>query len=381
MSNPCIEIHKKRHRGTVALLLLFGYNQKLSFVAKRVLGALYTKTYKGWWLPWNAANLDRVRIAYKDVARLDLCYKREALAPDAERPKKMVLEDLVPCHYVQKLKRLGYAKNTIRTYHSYFNQFLHFHHPTPATRLGKKEVDMFQDHLIVERKLSVNTQRQVVNALKFYFEKVLGGSMPNISIDRPKKALKLPVVLSEGEVVRLLAATKNMKHRVILAVLYSTGLRLSELLCLRVRDVDFDREMIHVRAGKGKRDRMAVMSQMLKPFLLTYLELYSPKYWLIEGPDKKQYSASSVRSILRKSAYLAGIQKQVTPHKLRHSFATHLLEGGTDIRFIQELLGHKSPATTAVYTHVTQKSLRKIESPLDQIFRNTTFNNNNLKLT
>jgi len=165
----------------------------------------------------------------------------------------------------------------------------------------------------------------------------------------------------------MLEATKNIKHKCIIALLYSSGLRRSELLNLKKGDIDYERMMITVRGGKGNRDRVSLLSETFMKTLIEYIRIYNPKYWFFEGPSKKKYSGSSVLNIVKRAAQRAGIAQKVTPHTLRHSFATHLLEHGTDVRYVQELLGHSSLKTTQIYTQISDASLRKITSPLDRI--------------
>ena len=277
-----IDVKKLKHRGQLALVLCFGYNNEFASIAKGI-GASFTKTHSGWWLLWSKENLQKVFNAYKGKAWLELTYKK-ASTETAKPRKPKPLEDIVPKTYVEKLSRLGYSKSTIRTYHTYFNQFLHYHKGADPSEMGAREVEKFQNALVKSGRFSTNTQRQAANALKFYFEKVLIRPKEHFYIDIPKKEKKLPVVLSKQEVIRIIKVTKNQKHKMILALLYSSGMRIGELLSLRIADIDFDRDMIFIKAAKGKKDRMTVMSAFLKPFLMDYLHEYKPKYWLIEGP-------------------------------------------------------------------------------------------------
>jgi site-specific recombinase XerD len=210
---------------------------------------------------------------------------------------------------------------------------------------------------------------QAVNALKFYYQKVV--FRPDFRIERiqrPRKSLKLPTILSVQEVDRLLRVTNNLKHMTILYTLYSSGLRLAELLSVRLTDVQWERGQLVVREGKGRKDRVVMLSHQLKLLLQQYIEAYQPKGWLFNGQDNQSpYSARSVQAVVRNCAKQAGIYKKVTPHTLRHCFATHLLDRGTDIRYIQELLGHKDIKTTLLYTHVTNQRLSSIVSPLDDL--------------
>ena len=186
-------------------------------------------------------------------------------------------------------------------------------------------------------------------------------------IDRPVKENKLPTVLSKEEITRLLRGTNNLKHRCILQVLYSGGLRISELLRLAWVDIDIDRQVININGGKGAKDRITLLSPYMLRMLEQYKDLYKPNRLIFEGPGGKRYSERSVNAIVKRCCRVSGISKQVSAHTLRHSFATHLLENGTDIRYIQTLLGHESSKTTERYTHVTKRGFERLRSPLDDL--------------
>lgn len=192
----------------------------------------------------------------------------------------------------------------------------------------------------------------------------------------PTRDKKLPVILSIEEVLQLIQITKNLKHRTIISMLYASGLRVGELINLELKDFDFNRNMLHIRNGKGRKDRYASIAKSLYPLLKNYHATYRPKIYFIENPKGGKYSPASIRSFIKRSCKLAGIHKTITPHSLRHSYATHLLEQGTDIRHIQELLGHSKPETTMIYTQVTQKDIRQIKSPLDIALNNLTLPDN-----
>jgi len=165
----------------------------------------------------------------------------------------------------------------------------------------------------------------------------------------------------------LIRVTRNLKHRAIIGLIYSSGLRIGELINLHISDLDLERNTIHIRRGKGRKDRVCDLGERIKPMLINYAQTYQPKLFLFEGDESgKAYSASSIRQFLRRSCKAAGIKKHVTPHTLRHSYATHLLENGVDVRYIQELLGHSRPETTMIYTHVSERKLSEITNPLDQ---------------
>ena len=205
----------------------------------------------------------------------------------------------------------------------------------------------------------------LINAIKFYYEVVK--EMPNrfYSVERPRKEFKLPKVISKEEVKRIIANTNNIKHKCIVSLLYSAGLRRGELLNLKMEDIDSKRMLIRVNSGKGNKDRFTLLSENVLNDLRTYYLKHKPQKWLFEGLKGLQYSAGSVKEIINNAAIKAGIKKDVSPHMLRHSFATHLLENGTDLRYIQTLLGHSSSKTTEIYTHIAVSSFNLIKNPLD----------------
>jgi site-specific recombinase XerD len=221
--------------------------------------------------------------------------------------------------------------------------------------------------LLEKRGYSHANLHTTVNALKFYFEAVEGRGREFYDLPRPKKKLKLPFILSEEEMIGLIQKTENLKHRALLMTAYSAGLRVSELVSLKLKDVDSGRMLLHVREGKGGKDRMVPLSQKLLLRLREYVKDYKPKEYLFEGEGEVAYSARSAQNVLREAKEKAGIKKVGGIHLLRHSYATHLLEAGTDIRYIQVFLGHNSLKTTMLYTHVSKLKIETIQSPLDRL--------------
>lgn len=272
-----------------------------------------------------------------------------------------------------KLITVRYSSSTKNAYTFMFREFLRSIYPKPLHQINKWDIMQFQRHLVAERNVSRSYQNQSINAIKFYLEHVLGQDRQLFELDRPKKEQKLPEVLSAEEVGKILQSTSNLKHKTMLTTLYSAGLRMGELLNLKIRDIDSDHMRIWIREGKGCKDRLTTLSPYLLKLLRAYYLEYRPLDYLFEGPDAKQYSASSVRKVLKRAVDKAGIIKKVRPHTLRHSFATHLLEQGTNLRYIQSLLGHTSPKTTEIYTHVSSKNLEEIRSPLDAMVTSGIF--------
>ncbi|TKG89025.1 integrase [Puteibacter caeruleilacunae] len=262
----------------------------------------------------------------------------------------------------------------------FFEQFLGYFANSDINEIEKDQIDAYILVLIRKNKISPSQQNQRINAIKFYYDKVLGRDKEYYNIERPHSEKVLPKVLNESEVLAILRAIDNYKHKAILSTIYSSGLRRSELINLRKHDIDFERKTVLIRGAKGKKDRISILSEANAKLLKVYIQRYKPNYWLFEGQDRAQYSATSISRVLQKAVKNTDIAKRVTPHMLCHSFATHLLEHGVDIRYIQSLLGHESTKTTEIYTHISNKSLAKINSSLDEILNQKQKNNSNLQL-
>lgn len=207
----------------------------------------------------------------------------------------------------------------------------------------------------------------MISAVKHFGERFSRSEIVPPDLTRPAKNKRLPTVLSKQEVVVLLQSTSNLKHRTALAMLYASGLRIGELISLKIADIDMERRQIRIQNAKGRKDRYGILAESILPLLHNYLMTYRPVYYFIEGPQQKKYSEGSVRKFLQRSCQRAGIKKHCTPHTLRHSYATHLIENGVGLRHVQDLLGHSKPETTMIYTHVAQKDLLQIRSPLDTV--------------
>ena len=261
----------------------------------------------------------------------------------------------------------GYSENTLKTYRSCFTAFL-LAHPgiRPSTITKQQTLTFLLDHQQSE-KWSESYQNLIINSIKFFFEFIVGRSKEHYDIPRPKKPQKLPNVLSKEEVKLLFSKVMNSKHKIMLMMAYGGGLRVGEIVKLKLQDIDSSRMMISIRGAKGKKDRQVPLSTKLLKLLRKYFVQFKPKVWLFQGQTGGQYSERSIQEIIKRASKAAGIRKNVTVHTLRHSYATHLLERGVDIRYIQELLGHNSMRTTLIYTHVSTKDIGNIGSPLDDL--------------
>lgn len=268
----------------------------------------------------------------------------------------------------EELKIRRYSPATIKAYIAAVKGFAVFHGRSPE-EMGAEEVRSYLLHLTEKKKLSWSTINQTICSIRFFYIDVLNRPIEVDRVFYQKRERKLPVVLSEHEVLRLLEAAANLKERAILMTFYSCGLRLQELLHLQPKDIDSDRMRIRVRAGKGGKERSVVLAVTLLEVLREYFRQFRPTHWLFFA-DKPEHPVHprTLQRMVSEAARRAGLSKPVTPHLLRHSFATHLLEHGTNLRYIQELLGHRSLKTTMLYTHVSREALGQVISPLDRLF-------------
>lgn len=266
---------------------------------------------------------------------------------------------------MRDLELKGYALDTQRVYLGSVENFSLFFHRSPD-KLGEKEVKEYLHYLITRRHTSQSRTNQVYSALKFFYHTTLERNWVMSKIPRVKKIKRLPIVLSRQEVRAVLSCVLNLKHRAILLMIYSAGLRVREAVQLRLSDIDSSRMVIRVQQGKGHKDRYTLLGKATLAVLREYYKEYRPGEWLFAGAHPGSHiSVRSVQKVFSDAIERAQIKKPATLHSLRHSFATHLLEAGTDLYHIQRLLGHKSSKTTAVYLHVTTKDLARILSPID----------------
>jgi integrase/recombinase XerD len=261
-----------------------------------------------------------------------------------------------------------YSPNTIKTYTETLEIFFRFFQNRALESLTIEDIIDFNNDYILKKNLSASYQNQVINAIKLFYRNRFNRAMEVDFIQRPRREKRLPNVLSKKEIKAILEAPTNLKHRAMISLIYACGLRRSELLNLTLKDILSDRNLLFIRQSKGKKDRVVPISMKLIAMLRDYYKAFKPKTWLFEGQlAGEKYSERSIQLVLNQSVSKAKINKQVSLHWLRHSYATHLLESGTDLRYIQELLGHSSSKTTEIYTHVSTRNLQQIRSPFDDL--------------
>lgn len=349
-----VNIALGEHRDKQVIWLRFPYDTKLIDEVK-ALGASWSNSAKAWHVP--------------DNAHFRTMFDLPPLPPVG----KEVLAKIHPVNQeaLQRMQDLltlkGYSPNTLRTYSLELAQLLYLLKDYPIDHLTPERLRSYILYCIKELKLTENQVHSRFNAIKFYFEQVLGRETFTMDIPRPKKPASLPKVLSKGEVRRLLAATDNPKHQLILQLCYGMGLRVSEIVQLKIEDIDTERLQVHIRSAKGKKDRYVNLPELVLDALQAYLKEFKPEEYLFEGQYGGQYSVRSAQAVFKNAMTKARIRKQVGIHSLRHSYATHLHEYGTDIALIKELLGHQQIKTTLIYTHVSNRSVSKVGSPLDKL--------------
>lgn len=268
----------------------------------------------------------------------------------------------------RELRLRNYSHQTIKSYLSSLRNFVLYIHPRHPREISDADIREYLLHLFEERQHTAGTVNQSLNALRFLYVELYDRPLVVGSLPRPKKEHKLPDIMNDAEVARLFGAVHNLKHRTMLMLAYATGIRVSELAKIRIEDIDAERGLIHIRGAKGKKDRYTILPDSLRGQLNEYWKTYQLQTsgWLFHGTEPGHHVAiRTIQAIFYRAARAAGIEKPVSMHTLRHSFATHLLEHGTDLRYIQELLGHQSVRTTEIYTHVSRRVIQKIRSPLD----------------
>lgn len=372
--NPSRTIRLKPtvYREIPIIQLQFSDDIEFTELIKRKTNARWSQSLKCWIIPEKDFNLHDFFETFKGISWID--YSELKTKQSSGNQPERVTRDYsyrpairLPEGYLEKLEQKRYSESTIKIYSAYFRDFMYFFGHSELEKISVEEINAYLLELMKSWDITTSEQNQRINAIKFYYEKVLRKGRHIYEIERPRKERLLPDVLSKSEVKAILNATENLKHKSLLSVIYSCGLRRSELVEMKIADVDSKRMMIKIRGAKGKKDRYVQLSEALLRLLRQYYAEYKPGIWLFEGQKGGQYGAESISKLLKNAAYKAGIKKRVYPHILRHSYATHQLEQGIDIRFIQAWLGHESIKTTQRYTHVSEHNFINFKNPLDEL--------------
>lgn len=365
---PDIHVKRDAHKGVDSLLLYFKYNDELLKTIRHTQKFKWSKSMRCWHTFFSKENLQTIKHVFGPLTNLledESIYKAPVLKTTSKKRNLSATNNQTVSDFIKYLYGKRYSKSTVDTYSSFVTDFLDYIKDKPTAEYTLRDVEKFIEDIMVPKNASISTHRQFISAMKLFIGFMPQCSIETLELERPKKSRYLPTVLSQQEVLKLLRCTKNLKHRAILALIYSCGLRVGELINLELSHIDINRKQLAIKNSKGRKDRYVQMADSLLPLIHNYIHTYRPVKYFAEGKDGEYYTAISVRAFLKRSCKLAYINKRVTPHTLRHSYATHLLENGTDIRLIQTLLGHSKPETTMIYTHVSTSSLEAISNPLD----------------
>lgn len=367
-----VKIDKTLHYGEEVVVIQFPYDNKLGDEARKIKNIRWSKSLKAWHVPYSRAVLDEIKTVFDSISIIDAQGLKETLSKEkalVANKKELSAETTMQIEkFINWLHSRRYSENTVKTYSESLKTFLLYFHNKTIAEITNEDLVEFNNKYILAKNYSTSFQNQVVNAIKLFFR-----IMQNIKIDvelihRPKREKLLPNVLSKEEIKLILNAHNNIKHRAMLSLIYSCGLRCGELLSLKPEHIDSNRLVVIIKQAKGRKDRIAPLSGKVDQLLKEYIMLCKPSIYLFEGQKKGEpYDARSLQLVLKQGLEKAKIKKPVSLHWLRHSYATHLLENGTDLRYIQEILGHSSSKTTEIYTHVSTKNIQKIVSPFDYL--------------
>ncbi|MCI3918983.1 tyrosine-type recombinase/integrase [Paenibacillus sp. TRM 82003] len=345
----------------------FPWDEEVLEQIKAISGRAYQADTRKWLIPSSKAHAERLLSIFRGADLKNAWVLEQWFIPETPSPEESLLEaNQQRGALIEALQLRGYSAKTIRAYTGHVERFLRF----------LAETDMVWDEQVVTKYTLALTRRncsssyvnQAISAVSFYLRHVESRTPVSVKYVRPKREQKLPNVLSTAEVMALFRAIDNPKHRAILYLVYSAGLRVGEVVRLRAQDLDLERRVLNIRQGKGKKDRVTVLSNVAVAAVRAYVSAHRPGVWLFPGQDRRAYlSERTVQKVFEQAKTKAGLQKRVTVHSLRHSFATHLHEAGTDLRVIQELLGHANLKTTEIYTHVSTRTIQRVVSPLDRL--------------
>jgi integrase/recombinase XerD len=380
---PKITLSTATHREQPVVKVEFAYNRELIDELKARTNARWSATLNCWYIPKDKFNLGKFFTAMRPVTWIDYSavLNHSEITEDVQQPEKstkksysaaLIKKRIQPeirekiDDFKKWLEQGRYGENTVKTYIHQLEIFFGYYSDRIPKEITTQDITAFNSEFILKNNLSATFQNQTISALKKFYTWNSSRNIEIESIERPRKSRPLPKVIPLEIVKEMLATISNPKHKLALSTIYGLGLRRSELLNLKLAAIDFHRKTVTVFNSKGKKDRVLPLPDKLEKMMTDYIRQKQPQTWLIESYLKgKPYSATSLQNIFEK--YMNGVKENhnFTVHCLRHSIATHLLENGTDLRYIQELLGHKSSRTTEIYTHVSMKSLKNIKNPFN----------------
>lgn len=374
-NGPEIVLKTVVHRGYERISAYAPYDKHRNELLRGIPGATWSKTMHCWHYPHTRETLNHFFSTFKGknwINYREVSFNAQKITGhthDVER-KQLSQLDHDKVEMIERFRNWllsnRYAANTINVYCDGVKRFLRFYHDKNISETTKEDIVRFNTGYVLANGYSSSFQNQVISGLRLFLNNIVQMNLIKDDLERPRRSKKLPKVIAKDDLKKMLSAISNLKHQTALTLIYGCGLRRSELINLKLRDIDFQRKVLSVINSKGKKDRQLPLSDKLLGLISKYLAAYSPKLYLIEGQVAgRPYSATSLEKIFKKAMYPIHKSHNFTLHCLRHSYATHLLESGVDLRYIQELLGHKSSKTTEIYTHVSMRSLQNIKNPTD----------------
>jgi len=366
-----IRLKQATHNDKKVIKLIFDFDKEMISKVRKIPGCSWSKTMTSWYINYRPdyrhfllrfIEEEFFKTSRKEINEISLESPFEEKQIEKSNKSEVWLNQ-----FRQYLENKRYSKSTIDNYILHVTHFLNYFKADNPEDITNEDINKYVHEYIIRGQRSTSFQNVAVSALKKFFSIVQNVYVDIDEFERPKEGRKLPSVFNQKEVKRLIDSNTNIKHKLILSIIYSSGLRLGESVNIKLSDIDTRRKLICIRQAKGKKDRYSILAKNMVPLLKLYYKTYKPKVWLFENEKGEKYSKGSVQKIFKKAKVKANIKKYGGVHTLRHSFATHLLDKGTDLRYIQELLGHRSSKTTEIYTHVTKRDIGKIISPLDQL--------------
>jgi len=372
-----VELTINHSSGKLIIRFLGRYNQAWIKELRQYGKPFFNSDTKEWYLPASRINIDSLA-DYFDRQNIPVKLRKHTRPKGTLklmkergleiRSRELMQDSISAVDLLESyLNEQRYSEHTIKTYKSQLEYFFKYFSSKPPIKIDDLDIRDFMENHVIALNYSASYQNQIITAIKTYYSLIPGASVHINEIKRPRRSKPLPQVFSKDEVSRILNATRNLKHRLILWIVYSCGLRRGEVINIRLSDLNRERGVLHIRQGKGNVDRVVPVSDKVWQKIDEYKAAYYPDLYLFEGQGGGKYTASSVYNVFKGALRRAGIDKEVGIHSLRHSYATHLHESGLDIRYIQELLGHQSSKTTEIYTHVSRRHLINIKSPIDDL--------------
>ena len=365
-----VHVESTLHRGNRRIKLQFSYDREVEFRVRAIDGCRWSQSMQCWHLPYNDYSMNELAgmTTELNLEIPELAGLKEERASRYFDRQLTAEKELVVKEFRQYMEVQRYSEKTITRYLDAITTFLSFFRDKDVEEITNNDVVDFNFRYIIKNEFSASYQNQIISSIKLFFQCIYKKDLNINEIERPRPAKRLPDIFSQEEVELLLQHAGNLKHRAMLSLIYACGLRRSELINLKINAIDSNRNVLNVKGGKGQKDRVVPLPEVLIEMLREYYKVFRPAVWLFEGKTKGgQYSETSLREVFEAAKEKAKIKKKLTLHSLRHSYATHLMDDGTDLRHIQVLLGHKSSKTTEIYTHVSKRSIERIKSPFEKL--------------